>query len=176
MYHSQFLYMSHETEDCFVATTFHLAWQGSPNTHKPIQTSLSACRLYRRDSCLWCCSSKCSTMSKMGDSFGMLYLSSSQPNKLIPISVLLLLFWHVSVCPTPSPPSLWYQWTKGTASVLLWSEGASASLRVSSAGGGVLPAGGLRHAGGPRWPAADQGGHGGRALLWTQKVLSPLGR
>lgn len=91
----------------------------------------------------------------------------------------------MSVCPTPpslspSPPSpsppLRYQRTEGTASLLLGPAGAGASLRVSSAGGGVLPAGQLRYAGRPRWPAGDQGGHGDGALLRAQTLLSPLGR
>lgn len=112
----------------------------------------------------------------MGDSFGMFYIYLLHYWTSLHPSLSSFLTFFVSI-----PPFLffllpWYQWTKGTASLLFWFEGAGASLWVSSAGGGVLPAGRLRLAGWPRGPHADQGGHGDHTLLWTQTVLSSLGR
>lgn len=93
-----------------------------------------------------------------------------------PASILVLLSDIFCVPPPPLFFLPWYQRTKGTAPLLFWCEGAGPSLWVSSAGGGVLPAGRLRLAGWPRGPPADQGGHRDHNLFWTQTVLSSLGR
>lgn len=69
-----------------------------------------------------------------------------------------------------------FQWAKGTASLLLWLAGASATLWMSSAGGGLLPAGGLRPAGWPWRPPGAGGRRKAFPLFWTQGVLSPMGR